>query len=96
MIKLLEVKKSNKPEKKYMAIFELEDGRKKVTHFGQAGARDFLLTGDKDLRKAYRARHKKDLETNDYTKPGYLSYYLLWGNSTSLTKNIEDYKKMLK
>jgi hypothetical protein len=96
MIKLLEVKKSTNPDKKYMAIFQLEDGRKKTTHFGQAGARDYLLTGDKKLREAYRARHKKDLLTNDLTKAGYLSYYLLWGDSTSLTKNIENYKKMLK
>jgi len=26
-------------------------------------------------------------------KPGYLSWYLLWGDSTSLQQNIKDYKK---
>jgi hypothetical protein len=41
----------------------------------------------------YRERHRKDLETKDPTRAGYLSYYILWGNSTSKQKNIQDYKR---
>jgi len=87
------IKKSNKSGKKYMATFTRDNGRKKTTYFGQASAPDYTLTGDKDRRKAYRDRHRKDLNTNDYTRAGYLSYYILWGNSKSIRKNINDYKK---
>ena len=95
MKKSVVIKKSTKPDKKLMAVFDI-DGKKKITHFGQAGAKDFLKTGDKERRKAYRQRHKKDLETADETRAGYLSYYILWGESTSLDKNISDYKKRFK
>ena len=86
------IKKSTNKDKKYMAIFY--DGEKKVktTHFGLKNADDYTLTGDKEARKRYRERHKKDLDTKDYKRAGYLSYYILWGNSTSLQENIKSYK----
>ena len=87
------VKKSNKPEKKLMAIFTKDNGRTKTTHFGQSGADDYTITKDKEQRKRYRDRHKKDLSTGDYTRAGYLSYYILWGDSTSRKENIAAYKK---
>ena len=87
------IKKSDKSGKKYMAIFEKDNGRSKTTYFGQAGAPDYTLTGDKERRRLYRQRHRKDLKTNDPTRAGYLSYYILWGNSTSIKQNIRDYKK---
>ena len=92
-MKLLEVKKSTQKNKKYMAVFEKEDGKQKITHFGSAGMDDYTITKDKEQRDRYRTRHKKDLETKDPTRAGYLSFYLLWGNSTSLKENIKDYKK---
>ena len=87
------IKKSDKSGKKYMAIFTKDNGRSKTTYFGQSGAPDYTLTGDKERRRLYRQRHRKDLTTNDYTRAGYLSYYILWGNSTSIKQNIRDYKK---
>jgi len=87
------VKKSDKSGKKYMATFTKNNGRTKTTHFGASGMPDYTLTGDKERRRLYRQRHKKDLSTNDPTRAGYLSYYLLWGESTSLRKNISNYKK---
>ena len=84
---------STNPKKKLMAIF-LEDGKKiKTTHFGQDGADDYTITNDKEQRTRYKNRHKKDLDTNDYKKAGYLSYHILWGSSTSLQENIKKYKK---
>lgn len=76
-----------------MATFTKNNGRTKTTHFGASGMPDYTLTGDKERRRLYRQRHKKDLSTNDPTRAGYLSYYLLWGESTSLRKNISNYKK---
>jgi len=87
------VKKSDKPNKKLVAIFTKDNGRTKTTHFGQSGADDYTLTKDKEQRKRYRDRHKKDLSTGDYTRAGYLSYYILWGDSTSRKENIAAYKR---
>ena len=87
------IKKSTKPGKKYMAVFTKDNGRKKTTHFGSAGMSDYTIHKDKERRKRYRDRHRKDLKTGDYTRAGYLSWYLLWGPSTSLRTNISSYKK---
>ena len=76
-----------------MAQFFDGDKKIKTTHFGAEGMDDYTLTGDKKARERYRVRHKKDLDTKDPTRAGYLSYYILWGDSTSRDKNIKDYKK---
>jgi len=87
------IKKSDKSGKKYVAIFTRDNGRTKKTYFGQSGAPDYTLTGDKIRRKAYRDRHKKDLNTNDPTRAGFLSFYILWGESKSIRQNINSYKR---
>lgn len=92
-MKLLEIKESTKAGKKMMAVFESDNGRKKTTHFGAFGMDDYTITKDKTQRERYRTRHKKDLETGDPTKAGFLSYYVLWGDSTSKAANISSYKK---
>ena len=83
-----------KTKKRYTAIFRLHKGGKviKITHFGQIGGKTYLDEGNKKKRSAFRARHKGDLKTKDYKRPGFLSFYLLWGEHTSLKKNIDDYK----
>ena len=86
------VKKSDRAGKKLVAVFTKDNGRTKKTYFGQAGADDFLKTGNIDQRKRYRQRHKKDLATGDPTRAGYLAYHLLWGDSKSLRQNISTYK----
>jgi len=89
----VKISSSTKPGKKLMAVFTKENGRTKTTHFDQAGAPDYTLTGDKKRRKAYRDRHRKDLNTGDPTRAGYLSYYILWGESKSRKVNISNYKR---
>ena len=87
------VKRSDKSGKKYVAVFtDTSTGREKKTYFGAAGMTDYLLSKDKERRSRYRSRHKKDLQTNDPTRAGFLSYYLLWGDSTSLRTNLASYK----
>ena len=86
---LVEIKPSTVEGKKYTAIFS---SPKKTVHFGSAGMKDYTLTKNKEQRERYRTRHKKDLETNDPRRAGFLSYYLLWGDSTSLQTNIRDFK----
>jgi len=87
------VRKSTKAGKKYMAIFTRDNGRTKTTHFGSAGMDDYTIKKDKQQRKRYRDRHQKDLSTGDYMRAGFLSYYLLWGESTSMRENLKSYKK---
>ena len=84
-----------KTGKRFTAIFRIHKGGKviKITHFGQRGGKTYIDEGNKKKRTAFRARHKRDLDTKDFKRAGYLSYFLLWGDSTSLKKNIEDYKK---
>tara|TARA_R110000851_G_scaffold204454_1_gene356373 strand:+ start:659 stop:952 length:294 start_codon:yes stop_codon:yes gene_type:complete len=90
---LVKITKSNKSGKKMMAVFKnKETGREKTTHFGAAGMDDYTITKDKEQRTRYRQRHKKDLQTKDPTRAGYLSYYILWGESTSRQENIKKYK----
>jgi hypothetical protein len=92
-MKLVSISQSSKPDKKLVAKFILENGKTKTTHFGARHMDDYTLKGDKEQRDRYRARHQKDLLTKDPSKAGYLSYYILWGNSTSKQANIQAFKK---
>ena len=89
-----------KTKKRFTAIFRLHKGGKviKITHFGQRNPKKgtYIDHKDKEIRKNYRARHKKDLETKDYKRAGHLSYYILWGEETNLKDAIRSYKKKFK
>jgi len=93
MTSLISVVKATDCVHKYVATFKKENGREKKTAFGAAGMPDYTLTGDKERRRLFRERHRKDLETNDPTRAGYLAYHLLWGDSTSLRTNIAAYRR---
>jgi hypothetical protein len=93
MTTLVSVVKATDGVHKYVATFKKENGREKKTAFGAAGMPDYTLTGDKERRRLFRERHRKDLETNDPTRAGYLAYHLLWGDSTSLRTNIAAYRR---
>ena len=99
-INLVVKEASPKTKKRFTAIFRIHKGGRviKITHFGQRNPKKgtYIDHKDKELRKNYRARHKKDLDTKDYTKAGYLSYYILWGDKTNLKDAIKDYKKRFK
>jgi hypothetical protein len=91
-MRLVRIIHSSNPAKKFTAIFQNEEHTKKV-NFGSKGMDDYTITHDKEQRERYRQRHEKDLSTHDPTRAGFLSYYLLWGNSTSLHANIAAYKR---
>lgn len=75
---------------KHKWVAEFQDGTH--TKFGAVGMDDYTLTHDKAQRERYRTRHRKDLATGDPKRAGFLSYHILWGNSTSLTANLTAYK----
>ena len=92
MTKLDSVTRAGDGTHKWKAVFTREDGRKKTTYFGASGMDDYTLKGDQEQRARYRERHKKDLMTNDPTRAGYLSWYLLW-NKPTLKASIADFKR---
>ena len=93
---LMSVLPSNSKTKKYVATFMLSSGKEKKVSFGAKGYDDYTIKKDKEQRDRYRKRHAKDLKTGDPMRAGYLSYYLLWGDSTSLKQNIKNYKQRFK
>lgn len=87
------IKPSKIKNKKYTAIFYDGDKKIKTSQFGDKRYEHYTQHKDKERRDKYRNRHKKDLNTGDYMRPGFLSYYILWGDSSSLKTNISNYKK---
>lgn len=92
MAKLIAVVDSSNSNKRYDAIFDINGKIKKIS-FGDPNMDSYVMHYDKERRSRYRSRHAKDLNTNDPLRAGYLSYYLLWGKSRSLDKNIASYKR---
>ena len=91
-MKLLRIVRSPVAGKKWEAQFELGDGRTKHVSFGDSTMEDFTQHKDPVRARSYRARHARDLKTNDPTRPGYLSYYILW-DSPDFDANVRAYKK---
>jgi hypothetical protein len=69
---------------KWIALFS----NGKQVRFGAQGFLDYTLGATPQQKMNYMARHKKDLETKDPYRPGYLSYYLLWS-----VRNLEAARK---
>ena len=96
MVKMV-IEKGTAKNKKWKAIFYDDTGKKiRTSQFGDNRYQDYTQHRDKERRNKYRERHKKDLASGDYMKPGFLSFYILWGVSTSLQSNIKSYKKKFK
>jgi hypothetical protein len=92
-MKLVSVHPANDGTHKYEATFD-NDGRKKTTKFGAAGMDDYTKTKDKEQRARYIERHGRGRENwSDPTSAGALSRYLLWGESTSMVKNLQAYRR---
>jgi hypothetical protein len=87
------IQEINEKNKRYKAYFT----NGKTTKFGQSNPKQgtFIDHGDKTLRKKYIKRHLRDLDTDDYTRAGYLSLFLLWDKPT-LKESITAYNKRIK
>ena len=86
------IKKSTKPEKKLMAVFSLDNGRTRTTHFGSAGMDDYTKTKDKAQRQRYLARHRRNENWNAPMTAGALSRWILWSEVTR-REALSKYKK---
>lgn len=85
------IRKSNRPQKKWMA--EFENGR--VVHFGATGYQDFTQHKDPERMRRYKLRHgsgrEKHGKSGMYTA-GFWSMWLLW-NKPSLQASAKDMEK---
>jgi len=90
-MKLLRVVRSPVKGKKWEAQFDVGEGRVRRVSFGDATMEDYTQHHDAERARRYRARHERDLRTGDPTRPGYLSYYILWAGP-SMAANISAYK----
>ena len=82
--------RSPNPSKKFRAVFS--DGSH--IDFGASAYEDYTQHHDKERRRLYWKRHAKDLRTENPQSAGYLSLFLLWGDSTNLNTNLKRYKQM--
>ena len=91
------IEKGTAKNKKLKAIFYDDKGKKiKTTQFGDDRYSDYTIHKDKERRNKYKSRHRGNLKKTNYMSPAHLSYYILWGDSTSLNTNIKKYKKKFK
>jgi hypothetical protein len=86
------IKKSTKPEKKLMAIFTMDNGRKKTVHFGASGMSDYTKHRDDERKKRYLNRHRANENWSAPMTAGALSRWVLW-NLPTREASIKDYKK---
>jgi hypothetical protein len=77
-----------------MAVFMGDDDTVKTVKFGDPKMKSYVMTGDKARRDNYRSRHAKDLNTGDPMRPGFLSMFILWGDSKNMNTNIKEYKRL--
>jgi hypothetical protein len=98
-MKLLSIKPSERPTKKYEATFCMCEGEtkccdkeRKRVHFGYKGSQTFLDHKDEKKKDAYLARHKKTENWNDPLTAGSLARWINW-NKTTLSASIADFKK---
>ncbi len=98
MVKV-DIKKSTRDDKRYMAIFTDSNGNKSTTHFGYSDGNKtgstFIDHNNEDKKKAYIARHRVNENWADYKSPGALSKHILW-NKPTLTASINDFKSKFK
>ena len=90
-----QLQKSDNKGKKYDIIF-YDAGRKKIKtiSFGATGYDDYTKTGDKEQRDRYRDRHTNSRENHNVPDtPASASYWILWGNSKSMSANYNSYLK---
>jgi hypothetical protein len=94
-MKIIEIDKSNRKNKRFKVTLDTGE----IYHFGLLGASTYLEHGNKRKRDNYRKRHitnetERYLIENLIPSPALFSYWIIWGDSTDLIRNIEKLNKM--
>ena len=88
----VDIKKSSRANKKYMAIFYDHNKKKvKTVHFGAIGYQDYTQHKDEFRKARYLNRHSNE-NWNDYMTAGSLARYVLW-EKPSLEEGINFFMK---
>jgi len=95
MLTLIDFKKSTRPTKKYMVIFENDKQRTKTIHFGNAGSDDYIKTKDDTKKENYIKRHKKRENWKDPLTAGFWSRWILWNKKTLEESFVDTIQKHL-
>lgn len=77
--------KSKTETKKWDVYIPTDNGRLKKVSYGAAGMSDYTKHKDKERRERYRTRHARD-HIDDPYKPGFWSWWHLWGDSSDSEK----------
>ena len=96
-MKIIKIEQSNLKTKRFKIT--LDDNS--IYNFGLKGGSTYLDHQDKTKRENYRKRHstnplEKNLIDNYIPSPALFSFYILWGDSIDINKNINDLNKKLK
>ena len=94
--KFIRMSKSDKPKKKYYALFKRKDNnREKRVYFGSAGMSDFTKHKDEERKKRYISRHQKNENWNDPLTAGWWSRFILW-NKPTISGSLAEAKSKLR
>jgi hypothetical protein len=92
-MRLKTIRRSHRPEKKWDAVFEKDNGKEKTVSFGARGMSDFTKHKDTRRRSLYLKRHSGMGEHWDQPDtPGALSRWILW-NKPSFKDSLKSFKK---
>ena len=93
MYKIIKLVKSPRKNKRFRVYLENNEN----FDFGLDGGNTYIDHGNKKKRDNYRKRHyaqERKLIDSFTPSPALYSYYLLWGDSTDINKNIEKLNRM--
>ena len=91
--KLESVKPSDDGKTKFTATFSNNENDKlKNVKFGLAGSFSFVDGASERARQAYLARHIGDINMDDVTARGNLSYFITWGPFPNYRDNVIAYR----
>ena len=93
MYKIIKLVKSPRKNKRFRVYLENDE----YFDFGLDTGNTYIDHGNKKKRDNYRKRHytqEKNLINSLTPSPALYSYYLLWGDSTDINKNIEKLNRM--
>ena len=96
-MEIIDIEMSMRKDKRFKLTMNNGD----VFHFGLDSGSTYIDHHDKKKRDAYRKRHyannnERSLIDSITPSPALFSYYLLWGEHTSLKKNMDELNKLLK
>ena len=91
-MKLVDVKPTPDGDlKKFVATFDV-GGRRYNVKFGRKGSFTYVDGASLRVRDSYRKRHATD-NGRAVDSPGMLSYWITWGDSQDIDRNISAYKR---